>query len=98
MSNIVFYSEPSYYAQEVFIPGLQGASCAGNSCSFMRVRQIFGQSLGYMFLGSVLLLILGFAVARIVLYPLPIRARYVKDSFLSTSLRFHNLTSLEDTN
>ena len=83
MSNIVFYSEPSYYAQEVFIPGLQGASCAGNSCSFMRVRQIFGQSLGYMFLGSVLLLIFGFTVARIVLYPLPARGRcvYVKFRF-----------------
>lgn len=83
MSNVVFYSEPSYYAQEVFIPGLQGASCAGNSCSFMRVRQLFGQSLGYMFLGSVLLLILGLAVARIVLHPLPARGRcvYVKFRF-----------------
>jgi hypothetical protein len=36
MSDVVFYSEPESYAREVFVPGLEGASCVSVfiNCAF----------------------------------------------------------------
>lgn len=74
MSSVVFYSEPANYATEVFVPNLK-ASCSGNSCAFDYVRTVYGSSLGYMFLGAVLLLVLGISISYIAIYPIPILIR-----------------------
>ena len=72
MSNVVFTSEPNEaYAKEVFIPSLSagGAICSSNSCSFSFVRNMYGESLGYMLLGGIALFILGIGMVGIFLFP-----------------------------
>ncbi|KAL7536544.1 hypothetical protein ACHAXR_007230, partial [Thalassiosira sp. AJA248-18] len=60
MSDIVFYSEPKEYAEEFVTKLVEGgAKCAGNRCNFEYARQLYGENLGYMFLGALLLLVLG---------------------------------------
>lgn len=77
MSSVVFYSEPADFATEVFVPNLvaAGASCSGTSCSFAFARELYQQSIGFMCLGAVLLLILGVAISYVALYPAPILIR-----------------------
>ena len=71
MSDIVFYSEPKEYVSEVLFPRLDatGASCSGNSCRWSYGKSMYSGHLGYMFLGAVLLLILGIAMAYTFLFP-----------------------------
>ena len=69
-SDIVFYSEPKEYA-ELFIAKLVegGASCSGNHCNFEYTRQQYGKTIGFMFLGAILLLLLGVGIATVTIYP-----------------------------
>ena len=72
MSNVVFTSEPNEaYAAEVFIPTLSagGARCSGNSCNFSFVRNMYAQSLGYMVLGGICLLVLGAGIVCVTVFP-----------------------------
>ena len=70
ISDIVFYSEPPEYAKE-FTTKLkeEGHSCSGTSCKFVYARSLYGKNLGYMFLGAILLLILGLLMATLWMYP-----------------------------
>eukprot|EP00573_Skeletonema_grethae_P008746 CAMPEP_0201706040 /NCGR_PEP_ID=MMETSP0578-20130828/47609_1 /ASSEMBLY_ACC=CAM_ASM_000663 /TAXON_ID=267565 /ORGANISM="Skeletonema grethea, Strain CCMP 1804" /LENGTH=1815 /DNA_ID=CAMNT_0048194413 /DNA_START=88 /DNA_END=5535 /DNA_ORIENTATION=- len=72
VSNIVFTSEPNEaYAAEYFIPKLSagGASCSGNSCNLSVVRNMYGESLGYMVLGGICLLVLGVGIVCVSVFP-----------------------------
>lgn len=72
VSNIVFTSEPNKgYAAEVFVPSLSagGSSCSGNTCNFSFTRNMFGQSLGYMLLGGIILLVLGIGIVAVSVFP-----------------------------
>merc|ERR1719401_2786282 len=70
-SDIVFYSEPSSFAGDTFVPVLvaAGAVCSGTRCRFMHARQLYSESLGWMALGAVLLLIIGVLVASFSVFP-----------------------------
>ena len=70
MSDVVFYSEPPEYA-ETFVANLQagGESCSGNHCKFQYARQLYGKNLGYMFLGAMILLVIGLSMATLWIYP-----------------------------
>jgi len=72
MSNIVFTSEPNEaYAAEYFIPKLSagGARCSGNSCNFSFARNMYGESLSYMVLGGICLLVLGVGIVCVSVFP-----------------------------
>mmetsp|Transcript_24881 Transcript_24881/g.56295 ORF Transcript_24881/g.56295 Transcript_24881/m.56295 type:complete len:1783 (-) Transcript_24881:57-5405(-) len=71
VSDIVFISDPPEYAVDTFIPLLEaaGASCSGARCRFNYSRELFKESLGWMALGSVLLLLLGVSIASIMVFP-----------------------------
>jgi len=72
MSNVVFTSAPNKsYAADVLIPSLSagGASCTGNSCNFSFVRNMYGESLGYMVLGGICLLVLGIGIVCVSVFP-----------------------------
>mmetsp|Transcript_22129 Transcript_22129/g.48128 ORF Transcript_22129/g.48128 Transcript_22129/m.48128 type:complete len:1680 (-) Transcript_22129:165-5204(-) len=70
MSDIVFYSEPKEYVDKFTAKLVEGgASCSGNNCKFDYARQAYGKNLGYMFLGAILLVILGVVMATVMIYP-----------------------------
>ena len=71
VSDIVFVSNPPEYAVDTFIPMLKaaGASCSGSRCRFNQSRELFKESLGWMALGAVLLLLLGVLIASIMVFP-----------------------------
>ena len=66
MSDIVFYSVPEAYAEEVFVPELKvaGALCHETPCEFGHTRKLYNKCLGWTFLGALLPLILGVSVAN----------------------------------
>lgn len=71
IADIKFVSEPPDYVSRVLIPALEsaGSDCSGDTCKFPYAYKLYGQSLGYAFLGAVLLLILGVTVATFVAFP-----------------------------
>ena len=79
-SDIVFHSEPSSFAKDTFVPMLRaaGADCSGNRCQFEYARQLYSESLGWMALGAVILLIIGVCAASSLVFPnsLVLRARH----------------------
>lgn len=79
-SDIAFYSEPKEYAQQ-FVSQLagQGAKCSGTQCHFDFAYQLYGETIGYMLLGALLLLVLGIILATLMIYPSSclVRARHL---------------------
>jgi len=75
-SNVVFYSDPPEYA-EMLVDTLKqsGEPCSGTTCQFEYARQLYGEHIGYMLLGALLLLILGFIMSTLFLYPTAIMIR-----------------------
>lgn len=60
LSEIVLESDPPEYVQQVLIPALgDSVDCSGNTCRFPFARQLYGENLGLMLLGAVILMILG---------------------------------------
>ncbi|KAL9186661.1 hypothetical protein ACHAXT_005899 [Thalassiosira profunda] len=79
MSDIVFYSKPEQYVDQIVAKLVEnGASCTGSRCKFEYARELYGQNLGYMMLGAVLLLLLGLVLATALVFPFPwmVRARH----------------------
>jgi hypothetical protein len=70
LSEIVFLSEPPEYVQQVLIPALgDSVECSGNTCRFPFARQLYGENLGFMLLGAIILLVLGFAQVAFFSFP-----------------------------
>lgn len=76
-SNVVFYSEPSPEYAEMLVDTLKesGEPCSGTTCQFEYARQLYGEHIGYMLLGALLLLVLGLLMATLFLYPTAIMIR-----------------------
>lgn len=69
-SDIVFYSDPEEYVDEFtakLVVG--GASCSGSRCKFAYARQLYGENIGFMIVGAILLMILGVGMATVMIYP-----------------------------
>ena len=69
MSDIKFTSQPEGYVSEVLMPSMSGTDCSGNICKFPYAQALYGQNLGFLLVGAVILLILGVAIASIVAFP-----------------------------
>merc|ERR1712013_865215 len=70
LSDIVFYSEPEEYVEEFTAKLVEGgASCSGSRCKFAYARQLYGENIGFMILGAILLMILGVVMATVLMYP-----------------------------
>lgn len=99
-SDIVFYSEPEEYAEQFITKLVEGgASCSGNHCKFEYARQLYGQNLGWMVLGAILLLIFGVGIATVMIYPTAcmIRARHaVGTLFNCREKKQNNSTNSEE--
>ena len=72
-SDIVFYSDAegdSAQLDELMTKMVgEGAACSGNRCSFGFVQKLYRQNIAWMFLGSILLLVLGVLMATLFIYP-----------------------------
>ena len=72
MSNVVFTSQPNEsYVSEVLVPNLSsgGAKCTGSTCNFSFMTNLYGQSLGYMLLGAIILLFVGVGIVGVRVFP-----------------------------
>jgi ABC-type multidrug transport system fused ATPase/permease subunit len=70
LSEIVFLSDPPEYVQEVLIPALgDSVECSGNTCRFPFARQLYGENLGFMLMGAIILLVLGFTQVAFFSFP-----------------------------
>ena len=97
VSDIVFVSNPPEYALDTFIPLLEaaGATCSGARCQFNYSRELFKESLGWMALGALLLLLLGISIASIMIFPNH-RVLKAKRGFLGMVCKTRNSTSMTD--
>ena len=71
-SEIVFFSEPAEYAEQFINQLIEGgASCSSKTsqCTFKYATLLYGKNLGFMFIGAVLLTIIGFVMAKLTIYP-----------------------------
>jgi ABC-type multidrug transport system fused ATPase/permease subunit len=86
LSEIVFFSDPPEYVQQVLIPALgDSVECSGNTCRFPFARQLYGENLGYMLLGAIILLVLGFA--QVAFFSFPEGAILRAKNFISVAFR-----------
>lgn len=69
VSNIRFYSEPAGYAEQVFIPKVQGGDCSGDVCAFPLAGKLYQQNAGWEVLGAVVLLFIGIVFAHVFAFP-----------------------------
>lgn len=99
ISDIVFYSDQEGFA-ELFVDKLAqgGQSCSGNRCKFEHVRTLYGQNLGFMFLGGALLMILGVVMAILILNPptCMVRARHAVGHLFKCGRKREKETSTEE--
>jgi len=70
MSQVVISTEPEEYLDD-FISQLKGrgASCSGSQCKLEYATQLYAKNIGFMFVGALLLSILGFVIATLFIYP-----------------------------
>jgi ABC-type multidrug transport system fused ATPase/permease subunit len=91
LSEIVFISDPPEYVQEILIPALgDSVECSGNTCRFPFARQLYGENLGFMLLGAIILLVLGFAQVAFFSFPegATLRAKnYISDAYRQCRFR-----------
>lgn len=85
MSQVVISTEPEEYLDD-FISQLKGrgASCSGSQCKLEYATQLYAKNIGFMFVGALLLSILGLVMATLFIYPTSamIRAKhFVGDLF-----------------
>jgi ABC-type Na+ transport system ATPase subunit NatA len=106
LSEIVFLSEAPEYVQQVLIPALgDSVECSGSTRRFPFARQVYGDNLGFMLLGAIILLIFGFA--QVVFSPFPDGAvlrvkNYISDAYRQVRLcvlppKASNSDTLKDT-
>ena len=80
MSQVVISMEPEEYLDD-FISQLKGggASCSGSQCKFEYATQLYAKNIGFMFVGAILLSILGLVMATLFIYPTSamIRAKHI---------------------
>jgi len=69
VSNIRFYSEPAGYAEQVFIPKVQGGDCSGDVCAFPLAGKLYRQNAGWEVLGAVMLLFIGIVFFHVFAFP-----------------------------
>jgi ABC-type multidrug transport system ATPase subunit len=86
MSQIVISTEPEEYLDD-FISQLKGggASCSGSQCKFEYATQLYAKNIGFMFVGALLLSILGLVMATLFIYPTSamIRAKHFVRNLLN---------------
>jgi hypothetical protein len=64
-SEIVFFSEPASYLNEVFIPSLRRLDCAGDTCSFPLAASRYPVILSFMIVGAICLLFIGLILSQL---------------------------------
>lgn len=70
IGGVTFYSEPSWYVKQVLIPSIEEfGNCNGSTCVFPYAKELYQTNLGYMLLGSVILLIFGIILVRFLSFP-----------------------------
>jgi ABC-type multidrug transport system fused ATPase/permease subunit len=86
LSEIVFVSDPPEYVQQVLIPALgDSVDCSGSTCRFPFARQLYGENLGFMLLGAIILLVLG--LAQVTFYSFPDGATLRVKNYISDAYR-----------
>ena len=103
VSQVVISTEPEEYLDD-FISQLKGrgASCSGSQCKLEYATQLYAKNIGFMFVGAILLSIIGFVMATLFIYPTSamIRAKhFVGDLFNCRSnwQRWHYSENIEET-
>ncbi len=103
VSQVVISTEPEEYLDD-FISQLKGrgASCSGSQCKLEFATQLYAKNIGFMFVGAILLSIIGFVMATLFIYPTSamIRAKhFVGDLFNCRRnwQRWHYSENIEET-
>ncbi|CAJ1959846.1 unnamed protein product [Cylindrotheca closterium] len=68
-SRVTLVSQPEKYVEQVLIPSFEGVSCDGNTCEFPLANQIFRENMLFMFLGAIILLVLGIFLTCLLAFP-----------------------------
>jgi hypothetical protein len=69
MSDLILISDPPEYVQQVLFPSIGGAQCSGNACQFPFARKLYGQNVGFMFLGAAVLFLIGYIQLSLISFP-----------------------------
>jgi ABC-type multidrug transport system ATPase subunit len=69
ISNIKFYSEPAEYAEQVFIPSINGGDCSGDTCALPFATALYWKYAGWEIFGAAILIIVGVTIAHIFAFP-----------------------------
>ena len=103
VSQVVISTEPEEYLDD-FISQLKGrgASCSGSQCKLEFATQLYAKNIGFMFVGAILLSIIGLVMATLFIYPTSamIRAKhFVGDLFNCRRnwQRWHYSENIEET-
>jgi hypothetical protein len=71
-SEIVFYSDPEEYADQFVTQLIEGgASCSYQTrqCTFNYATVLYGKNIGFMFVGAIVLTVIGMVMATLTIYP-----------------------------
>jgi hypothetical protein len=68
-SRVRFTSVPPEFVSKVLMPSVKGGQCSGNRCQFPDAKRLYGLNLEHVFVGTIILLVLGCFVASILAFP-----------------------------
>jgi ABC-type multidrug transport system ATPase subunit len=67
-AKVTFISEPPNYVEDVLMPNLDG-KCRGSSCVFPSASRLYWLNMVFMFIGAIILLIVGYSLAHLFVFP-----------------------------
>jgi hypothetical protein len=69
-ARVSFISKPPGYVEEVLMPRTGDGACSGSSCVFPSAsRLVYWLSMTFMFIGAILLLLVGYGLAHLFVFP-----------------------------